>query len=63
MLLSTIVQRKLVVLVAQQSTSKQGKVTYHHQAILPVIVSPDQESVISLPPEFISNVGVKTRSA
>jgi hypothetical protein len=35
-------------------TSKQGKVTYHHQAILPVIVSPDQESVISLPPEFIT---------
>nr|WP_284525862.1 hypothetical protein [Microcystis panniformis] len=24
-------------------TSKQGKVTYHHQAILPVIVSPDQK--------------------
>lgn len=35
-------------------TSKQEKVTYHHQAILPVIVSPDQESVISLPPEFIT---------
>ncbi len=35
-------------------TSKQGKVTYHHQAILPVIVSPDQKSVISLPPEFIT---------
>lgn len=35
-------------------TSKQGKITYHHQAILPVIVSPDQESVISLPPEFIT---------
>jgi hypothetical protein len=35
-------------------TSKQGKTTYHHQAILPVIISPDQESVISLPPEFIT---------
>lgn len=35
-------------------TSKQGKVTYHHQALLPVIVSPEQESVISLPPEFIT---------
>jgi hypothetical protein len=35
-------------------TSKQGKITYHHQAILPVIVYPDQELVISLPPEFIT---------
>ncbi|CAO5004712.1 hypothetical protein [Microcystis aeruginosa] len=35
-------------------TSKQGKITYHHQAILPVIVSLDQELVISLPPEFIT---------
>ncbi|UXE60301.1 MAG: hypothetical protein KA717_32685 [Woronichinia naegeliana WA131] len=35
-------------------TSKQGKVTYFHQALLPVIVSPDHESVFSLPPEFIT---------
>ena len=36
---------------------KNGKVTYHHQALLPVIVSPNQESVISLPPEFITPQG------
>ena len=35
-------------------THKNGLVTYYHQALLPVIVSPNQESVISLPPEFIS---------
>ncbi len=35
-------------------TSKQGKVTYFHQALLPVIVSPDNESVFSLTPEFVT---------
>jgi hypothetical protein len=35
-------------------TSKQGKVTYFHQALLPVIVSPDQQSVFSLAPELIT---------
>ncbi len=34
-------------------TSRNGAVTYNHKAILPVIVSPHQSSVISLPPEFI----------
>jgi hypothetical protein len=34
--------------------SKQGKVTYFHQALLPVIVSPNHESVFSLAPEFIT---------
>lgn len=34
-------------------TSHKGQVTYSHKAILPVIVSPSQSSVISLPPEFI----------
>lgn len=37
-----------------KKTSKQGKVTYFHQALLPVMVSPDQELVFSLPPEFIT---------
>jgi len=32
---------------------RNGQVTYSHKAILPVIVSPSQSSVISLPPEFI----------
>lgn len=35
-------------------THKNGKVTYFHTALLPVIVSPHCESVISLDPEFIT---------
>ena len=35
-------------------THKNGTVTYFHSAILPVIVAPNQEHVISLYPEFIS---------
>ena len=34
-------------------TSRKGEVTYSHKAVLPAIVSPNQSSVISLPPEFI----------
>ncbi len=35
-------------------THKNGTVTYFHNAILPVIVAPGQEHVISLDPEFIT---------
>jgi hypothetical protein len=35
-------------------THKNGKVTYFHTAILPVIVAPGQSQVISLAPEFIT---------
>lgn len=35
-------------------THKNGTVTYFHSAILPVIVAPGQEHVISLDPEFIT---------
>lgn len=35
-------------------TSGKGVVTYSHKALLPVIVSPTQTSVISLPPAFIT---------
>ena len=35
-------------------THKNGTVTYFHHAILPVIVAPGQEQVISLTPEFIT---------
>jgi hypothetical protein len=35
-------------------THKDGKITYCHQALLPVIVHPEQASVLSLPPEFIT---------
>ena len=35
-------------------TSRSGQVTYSHKAILPVIVSPVQSEVISLPPEVIT---------
>lgn len=34
-------------------THKSGDVSYHHDVILPVIVAPGQEQVISLMPEFI----------
>ena len=36
-----------------QRTHKTGKVTYFHSAILPAIVHPEKEEVISLAPEFI----------
>ena len=35
-------------------THKNGQITYFHQALLPAIVHPEQSSVISLPPEFIT---------
>lgn len=35
-------------------THKNGNVTYFHQAILPVIVSPEQAQVIALVPEMIT---------
>jgi len=35
-------------------TSKKGQVSYSHKALLPVIVSPSQAAVISLPPAFIT---------
>ena len=37
-----------------KKTSRTGKVTYSHQALLPVIVAPGQSSVLSLPPAFIT---------
>ena len=33
---------------------RNGKVTYSHTAILPVIAAPNYEQVISLPPEFVT---------
>jgi len=35
-------------------THKNGRVTYSHSAILPVIVAPDQPQVIALAPEFVN---------
>lgn len=35
---------------------KNGKTTYFHSAVLPVIVAPNHEHVISLDPEFISTL-------
>lgn len=37
-----------------QRTHKNGKVTYFHSAIFPVIVAPGHETVIALAPEFIT---------
>ena len=36
-----------------QRKHKNGKVTYFHQVITPVIVSPDCKQVINLEPEFV----------
>jgi hypothetical protein len=36
-----------------QRTSKQGVVSYHHTAILPVIVAPNRAEVLTLMPEFV----------
>ena len=33
---------------------KSGEITYSHSAIVPVLVAPDNKTVISLPPEFIT---------
>lgn len=33
---------------------RDGRISYFHQALLPVIVAPDNPHVISLPPEFIT---------
>ena len=35
-------------------THKNGQVTYSHSALLPVIIAPEKEAVISLAPEFIT---------
>lgn len=35
-------------------THKNGKTTYYHSAITPVVVSPGKHQAISLPPEFIT---------
>ncbi|MEM9276831.1 MAG: ISNCY family transposase [Cyanobacteria bacterium P01_F01_bin.143] len=35
-------------------THKNGQVTYSHSALLPVIIAPNKEAVISLAPEFIT---------
>jgi hypothetical protein len=35
-------------------THKNGSITYFHQAVLPVIVAPEQPQVIALVPEFIT---------
>lgn len=33
---------------------KNGKISYYHRAILPIITAPGQATVLSLPPEFIT---------
>ena len=35
-------------------THKTGQMSYHHSAVLPVIVAPEHAHVITLPPEFIT---------
>ena len=40
---------------------RNGSVTYYHQAVTPVIVSPSKKQVINLPPEFIKKQDGKTK--
>jgi DNA-binding PadR family transcriptional regulator len=40
---------------------KNGSVTYYHQAVTPVIVSPSKKQVINFPPEFIKKQDGKTK--
>jgi len=52
--LNTIVPQKSPVnVVVFATTVINGKITYSHTAILPVIVAPNCKEVISLPPEFV----------
>jgi hypothetical protein len=46
----TLHKISIVIVVAHH---KNGKMTYSHSAITPVIVSPESHLVISLEPEFI----------
>jgi hypothetical protein len=38
----------------QRKQHRNGEVTYYHSAITPVIVKPEVNRVVSLPPEFIT---------
>ena len=40
---------------------RNGSVTYYHQVVTPVIVSPQSKQVINLPPEFIKKQDGKTK--
>ena len=40
---------------------RNGSVTYYHQAVTPVIVSPSKKQVINFPPEFIKKQDGKTK--
>ena len=40
---------------------RNGSVTYYHQAVTPVIVSPSKKEVINFPPEFIKKQDGKTK--
>lgn len=45
--------KKLHCSECSSKTHKNGEVSHHHSAILPVIVAPEKEAVIALMPEFI----------
>ncbi len=40
---------------------RNGSITYYHQAVTPVIVSPSKKEVINFPPEFIKKQDGKTK--
>ena len=42
---------------------RNGKKTYYHQVITPVLVSPVKKQVINLAPEFIKKQEVRTKQA
>jgi hypothetical protein len=47
-------QRKSIAIAVPHKTFTNGKTRYSHKAVMPVIVSPKQSSVIPLAPEFIT---------
>jgi hypothetical protein len=45
----------------RQRKHRNGEITYHHQVITPVIVSPNKKEVINLEPEFIKKQDGKSK--
>ena len=44
-----------------QRNQRNGEISYYHQVITPVIVSPNKKQVINLEPEFIRKQDGKTK--
>ncbi len=56
-----IAQKKLIVPIVIGARHRNGSISYYHQAVTPVIVSPVKKQVINLAPEFIKKQDGKTK--